>query len=262
VLWMNSRSVREVAQALVHDVRPATNMYLVALFDNPDEPKWLHRLYICFNAEDPCMFVARLAAAHARRAEAERALRHSLLIDSMPYGDLPQLKAEQINRMLHHALNNKALKTQMKFMDTSMLISEVNIEFARTQNLLAFEREASKQATSAAAGHVRDTLASHQALPLHEPYTLRSARAAPLCGTVPVPAYNFPESFTKFVFATLMTKTEVIDVWSKARSECSKTASKRLFHLQASGCMSIVDFLQVVSQSSCSPDSDCSPHSD
>lgn len=60
--------------------------------------------------------------AYTRRATHESGLRYSLLIDSMPYGDMPQLSVEQINRILNYALSTKALKGHMKLMDNSMLV--------------------------------------------------------------------------------------------------------------------------------------------
>lgn len=67
-------------------------------------------------------YVDRLVEAFESRRIAERMLQYSVLVDSMPYGDMPQLTVEQINRMLNYALNNKTLKSQMKLMDTSMLV--------------------------------------------------------------------------------------------------------------------------------------------
>lgn len=134
------QAVKTFQKALVHDVDPAANTYLITLVDRPEaEPEWLHRLFICFDAEDPRMYAQRLTAAYRGRCDAEQTLQLSLLVDCMPYGDMPQLSVEQINRMLNSALNNKSLKTQMKLIDTSMLISEINIEYARTLNRIVFD---------------------------------------------------------------------------------------------------------------------------
>lgn len=90
------------------------------------------RVRLHFSAEDPFMFAKRFAEAHASRARAESLLRYSLYVDSMPVEDLLPLTSEQINRMVEFALNSKKLKD--KLMDTSPLISEVNMEYARTMN--------------------------------------------------------------------------------------------------------------------------------
>ena len=47
------------------------------------------------------------------------------------------MTVEQINRMLGFALNSKKLKD--KLMDTSQLINEINIEYARTMNKIVFD---------------------------------------------------------------------------------------------------------------------------
>lgn len=242
-----SRTFRD---ATVHDVDPATNTYLVAFDSQSDKPEWVHRMFICFDAEDPSKYAQRLAAAYRGRADAERTLRLSLLVDCMPYGDVPQLSVEQINRMLNYALNNKALKTQMKLMDTSMLISEINIDYARTLNQLVFNSLVMQPNSSSSAGHALSSSASalrdrFTALQPPDDSVPVPARPVPETGTVPIAEYDFPERFSQFVFASLLTKQEAILALVRTRQECVRLVDRSLFHLSSSKTMPVIDFLQV-----------------
>jgi dynein heavy chain, axonemal len=208
--------------------------------------QWLHRLYICFDAEDPPVFCDRLAGAYARRHDAEAALLHALVVDSMPHSDTPQLRVEQVNRMLNYALNNKALKSHMKLMDTSMLVNEINVEYQRTLNQLALERIAQVAPgapVATTAGSV--AAAPFPTLPLPAVPPPRLRRLAPARGTMPVEASDFPSAFSHFVFASLLTKGEVIAALSKLRAECVKVMDRSLFHLHHAKTMPVADFVQV-----------------
>lgn len=237
--------------AAVHDVDPSTNMYLITYDNQPDAPEWVHRLFVCFDAEDPKKYAKRLAAAYQGRADAERTLRLSLLVDCMPYGDVPQLSVEQINRMLNYALNNKALKTQMKLMDTSMLISEINIDYARTLNQLVFNslmQPKPKLSSDGAATSCGVVTAGHgrfSALQPADELVTVPAKPPPASGTVPIAVYDFPERFSQFVFASLLTKQEAIQALVRTRQECVRLVDRSLFHLPGTKTMSVIDFLQV-----------------
>lgn len=293
------QAVKTFQQALVYDVDPASNTYLITLVDRPQaEPEWLHRLFICFDAEDPRVYAHRLTAAYRGRCEAEQSLQLSLLVDCMPYGDMPQLSVEQINRMLNNALNNKSLKTQMKLIDTSILISEINIDYARTLNHIVFDALQASNASfpsrgAAQAASVPAGKPQFEALvPVEHAAELRklttksqrpaqentrsgvdgadpdlisstpvlggswgggvatggsaahSARA--ITGTVAIAQYDFPECFSKFVFSSLLPKTEAISALVRTRQECVRLMDKSLFHFQHTKTLSVIDFLQVL----------------
>lgn len=293
------QAVKAFQKALVHDVDPASNTYLTTLVDRPQaDPEWLHRLFICFDAEDPRVYAQRLAASYRGRCDAEQALQLSLLVDCMPYGDMPQLSVEQINRMLNSALNNKSLKTQMKLIDTSILISEINTDYARTLNHIVFDALIASnasapalgaaEAASASAGkpqfealvpvehgaELRKLTSKSQGPPRHHSTSgnagadadLISATPAPdgswrggvstggagansaraITGTVAIAQYDFPECFSKFVFASLLTKTEAISALVRTRQECVRLIDKSLFHFQHTKPLSVIDFLQVL----------------
>lgn len=44
----------------------------------------------------------------------------------------------------------------------------------------------------------------------------------PQCASVKTPSYSFPEKFSSFSFASLLTKAEVIAALVKVRTECNK----------------------------------------
>ncbi|KXZ54227.1 hypothetical protein GPECTOR_5g319 [Gonium pectorale] len=199
---------------------------------------WLPRVKVCFSAEDPAQFARRHADAHRSRARAESLLRYNLCVDSMPTDDIPPLTNEQVNRMLSFALNSKRLKD--KLMDTSTLISEVNIEYARTMNKVVFD------AALQAARAEREALGTHGAImspghghnataapliPIDEDFPRDPPRPIPEKGTVPLDgALDFPQQFSDFSFKTLLTKPEVITAITKIKVECAKVAKMCLFN--------------------------------
>lgn len=52
----------------------------------------------------------------------------------------------------------------------------------------------------------------------------------PVCASVAVPAYSFPEKFSNFSFLSLLTKAEVIAALVKVRAECNKVGLQPEYH--------------------------------
>ncbi|GLI62391.1 hypothetical protein VaNZ11_005010 [Volvox africanus] len=193
---------------------------------------WVPRVKVCFSAEDPALFARRHADAHRSRARAESLLRYNLYIDSMPTDDIPPLTNEQVNRMLSFALNSKRLKD--KLMDTSALIAEVNIEYARTMNKVVFDtslQTARAEREAAAAGGRALSAAAAPLIPISEDFPRDYPRPVPDKGTVPLDGMmDFPQQFSEFSFKTLLTKLEVINAITKIKVECAKVAKMCLFN--------------------------------
>ncbi|EFJ44217.1 dynein heavy chain 2, partial [Volvox carteri f. nagariensis] len=187
---------------------------------------------VCFSAEDPAVFARRYAEAHRSRARAESLLRYNLYIDSMPTDDIPPLTNEQVNRMLSFALNSKRLKD--KLMDTSALIAEVNIEYARTMNKVVFDtalQGARAEKEAAAASGRAASAATAPLIPVNEDFPRDPPRLVPDKGTVPLEgSTDFPQQFSEFSFKTLLTKPEVITAITKIKVECAKVAKMCLFN--------------------------------
>lgn len=75
-------------------------------------PVPLHRMHVCFKAEDPFNFARRVAGAHTRRHEAEMALLYNLYVDSMPIDTLPEVDSQQAKRILQIALSTRSLQVR------------------------------------------------------------------------------------------------------------------------------------------------------
>ncbi|GLC56009.1 hypothetical protein PLESTB_001054700 [Pleodorina starrii] len=199
---------------------------------------WLPRVKVCFSAEDPALFARRHADAHRSRSRAESLLRYNLYVDSMPTDDIPPLTNEQVNRMLSFALNSKRLKD--KLMDTSALIAEVNIEYARTMNKVVFdtalaaaraERDAAAVVAATGQAPRAPSAAVAPLIPIAEDFPRDPPRPVPDKGTVPLDgSMDFPQQFSEFSFKTLLTKPEVITAISKIKVECAKVAKMCLFN--------------------------------
>ncbi len=122
--------------ALVTGFDAATNRFQVQWKSDGAECS-IPRIRVLFAAENPFEFADRVAAAHRARRQGEANLRYSLYVDSMPTDELQILDTEQVNRILLQALNTKALKQNA--LDTSSLLNEVNLDFARTMNSIVFD---------------------------------------------------------------------------------------------------------------------------
>ena len=92
---------------------------------NGEHSEWLPRVKICFLAEEPALYAKRYVAAHAARAEALALLQYELYADCMPMDDVPQMAAEQLQRVLQSALNSKKLRDQL--LDASSLVAAANM---------------------------------------------------------------------------------------------------------------------------------------
>ncbi|MEW5308986.1 MAG: hypothetical protein WDW38_000903 [Sanguina aurantia] len=176
------------------------------------------RVNVCFTAEDPAVFARRHVDAHASRAKAESLLRYHLFLDSMPTEDIQPLSTEQVSRMLGFALNSKRLKDRL--LDSSSLVGEVNVEWARTMNKIVFDAACKRGSSGCAA-----SLMELADMPPQDP-----PKAAPLRGCIPIGRYQFPEQFGEFSFRTLLTKGEVISALGKIKVECAKVLKMCFFN--------------------------------
>lgn len=67
----------------------------------------LHRLFICFDAEDPRKYVRRLKNAFQQRVFADALVRYNYYIDNMSLFDLSELDNEQKKRIEQNAKTKK-----------------------------------------------------------------------------------------------------------------------------------------------------------
>jgi len=226
---------------VVLDFNEEENMYCVQTVEQFREQSmemdWYPRILLHFQAEDPFVFSRRVGEAYAARARAMSMLRYSLYIDSMPTEDIPPLTVEQINRMLGFALNSKKLKD--KLTDTSQLINEINIEYARTMNKIVFDESLKRRAQL-----------TEMLVPLAEQFPQPQPKEVPESGTVRLPAYDYPEQFSEFSFHSFLTKPEVITACVKVKTECNKVLKMSLFNTHYTKSSRLEEFEQSQLQAS------------
>ena len=122
-------------------------------------------------------------------------MRYSLYIDCMPTEEIAPLNSEQINRMLNSALNTQALRNSN--LDTTGLIEEANIDYARTMNKIVFDINLNEPQQASLA----DELAgSNQA----------EEKVVPEQAVIAIPAHDFGEQCGEFAFNSFLTNSEVI----------------------------------------------------
>ena len=219
----------------VVDTNEAENTYLVR-YDGSDEDVWQPRMYICFKAEDPFLFANRVEESFKQRELAKLQLRYNFFIDNMPTEDIPPLTNEQVNRVLVYALNSKKLKD--KLMDTSQLINEVNIDFARTMNKLIFDKINKRDEK------VKDS----SILSIEDKFPIDVTAKVPESGTFPIPLYDFPDQFSEFSFHTFLTKPEVISAIVKVKSEGLKIQKMNIFNIHYTKSSKLQEFEQAQGQ--------------
>ena len=219
----------------VEDVKEEDNSYLVC-FKSSGEKEWLPRMYVCFQAEDPFQFVKRFVETHVERSKSELQLCYDFYVDNMPTEDIPLLTNEQVNRILVYALNSKKLKD--KLMDTSQLINEINIDYARTMNKLVFDviLETNEESRDSAI------------IKIEEEFLFPPKQLAPESGTVPLPPYDFPEQFSQFSFHSFLTKPEVITAIVKVKSEGFKIQKMNIFNVHYTKSSKLQEFEQAQGQ--------------
>ena len=194
--------------------------------DSP-EPRYLHRMHICFQAEDPFLFVERVADAHQRRADVESALLYKLYCDCMPSDDLKPLDSEQCNRVLGLALNSKTLRQST--LDTSVLMNEISFDYVRAMNRIVLGA-AAKRAQDPANTSTPANSASEMVRQLKPPKE-DPPRPPPPQGTIQLEQDPgaFRERFSEFLFNSFLTKPEIIKVIVQVKAECLKVYPEKSF---------------------------------
>ena len=187
----------------------------------------VHRIQLCFRAEDPFIFTRRVAAAYAAREAAEAAIRYQLYIECMPTEELPTMEKERVSRMLALALCTPKLKENK--LNASSLVNEVQLEYSRTMSAIIFEQRSAAAAAAADAaplgvlpGPGGDAMFS-----LVVPAT-EVRRPVPESALVEVPAHECLHQKQGFAFHTFLSKPEIIACSQKVRSECNKVLAMSL----------------------------------
>ncbi|KAK3252700.1 hypothetical protein CYMTET_38016 [Cymbomonas tetramitiformis] len=212
------------------------NTYLIQWGHNKEQVI-ISRLHLYFLAEDPFMYVRRLTEAYQLRDWVESMLRYNFLIDCMPTDDLPQLTNEQVNRMTESAVNTKPVLD--KFMDTTHLIQEVNVEYARAMNKITFDYSMLWRRVPALL---------YILAPLQEEFIPEPRQIPPISGTVYIKPYGYLDLYSSFCFRTFLTKLEIISACTKVRAECNKVQNMHLFNTGLTKSLRLDDFVQAQHQ--------------
>ena len=209
----------DYAPCLIRNYHAGTGLWEVEWVDTGMSGQ-LHRLHVHFAPEDPVLYVQRVAYAHEQRRVAEAALRASLSVDCMPIDDLTSMDSEQINRILFLTLNTKHSKLHTA--DTSTLINELHLEYARTLNSITFT------------SHQPSLIPASPPPP--PPLSTRSA-------CVRIPPHDFAGHFTGFCFHSFLCKAEAISALMRVQAECMKVRGQSLFVVGYSKSVRVEEFV-------------------
>lgn len=99
-----------------------------------DCTKSLHRLYICFDTEDPANYCDRFNQAIQLRAIARNVFALQVYVDCMPVDFLRPLDSEQVTRVLEKAMNKEIREDTA--LDPSIVVEQFNLNHMRTINQL------------------------------------------------------------------------------------------------------------------------------
>ena len=230
------------AQGVVVGGDADRDVYHVRLDKNQKTLANVPRVDVCFNTEDPEAYARRRYAAYVARARATRAFRRELFVDCMPAESVPKVDERSAKRMVRLALNTDALRKRTRREDTAALLDELDVEYARHANKLAFE-DALVKPCFVAAG--RAPLAGPDARPEDaiegppaallvespEPFEPTPVRAAPARGTVgPVSdEYDFDAKYAEFAFRTNLSRPEVVKCTARLQTENSRLLRSAMF---------------------------------
>jgi dynein heavy chain len=214
--WKPCRVV-SVVQPDAENKLPTSSLQVKYDDESDDAPVAnLDRLQICFDAEDPSLFAQRVVKAYRSRRLAEAVIKYNLYVDCMPSEELGQLDAEQISRVLARAMSTKEM--QRNDFDTSTLLNEINVDFARTMNKIIFDANLSTQSNRE----------MYNQLSMNE--IVKDTPPVPQKGVVDVATYDLEQRFKVFVFHSFLVQPEVCYVLERNQSQCNQMLGFRLIN--------------------------------
>ena len=189
-----------------------TSEYAVQQAEQNEEDlkKYLNRMFICFDAEDPIEYCKRMEDAVTREKLVKEELALNLYADCMPVDNLKPLDSEQVNRILDNALNVEKMKAN-ESLDTISLIQQYNLSHMRTLNKMVLVRT------------IQDRTSDVQLV------QSKSINAQLLMDTWHFPngdnmkdfphGFAFEESRKQFKFNSLLNKSEAISIVSHVQKD-------------------------------------------
>lgn len=187
-LWRDKDQLCYWRRVRVTRFRPKTERY-DGFWENTKEKCRLHRIFVIFDEEDPQVFSRRFKAAFNKRIMADALIKYSYYIENMPKHQIPEVDSNQVNRVLTMTQNSKGLRGKSSS-DTTTLLNEVNIDFAKTMNQIIFDKHLDAKGTNLITGNLN--------LPPKE-----AKKGTPYFGMITIPPHNFPKQFSKFCCKTL-----------------------------------------------------------
>jgi dynein heavy chain len=233
-LWRDKDGLCYWRKLRVTKFRPKTERY-DGYWENTKEKCRLHRIFVLFDEEDPRNFAKRFKAAFNKRTQADALIKYNYYIENMPKHQIPEVDNMQVGRVLTMTQNSKGLRGKSSS-DTTTLLNEVNIDFAKTMNQIIFDKHLTSKGTNLITGKLN--------LP-EKP----KAKPTPLLGMITIPPHNFPKQFSKYCCRTLQIKDEVIQAQQEIRKECNEVAVKDVFNPNVTKTMKVDEFNQIQASS-------------
>ena len=108
-------------------------------WENTKEKCRMSRIFVIFDDEDSKNFVQRFKKAYNNRIHADALIKYNYYIENMPKHQIPEVDNYQVNRILAMTQNTKTLRGKSSA-DTTTLLNEVNVDFAKTMNNIIFDK--------------------------------------------------------------------------------------------------------------------------
>ena len=189
------------------------------------------RVLLLFDGEELGLFVPRLAAAVAKRAQAVRLLQYRLCVRDMPTtkGDVV-LPLDKIDRILQLVFNTDRMKNGS--VDSSELLKEVYTDFVQVVNGLIFDYK-STDPEAVASG------AFAAVAPPQKP-----AVEIPQLGQMAIPTHGrlSPDSRQEFAGMSHTALPEAITALTKITGECIELSKFQLFCTEFPTSVKLADF--------------------
>lgn len=204
-------------------------------WENTREKVKLARIFILFDEEDPRIFARRFKAAYEKRIQADALIKYNYYVENMPKHQIPEIDAYQVNRILTMTQNSKALRGKSSA-DTTTLLNEMNVDFAKTMNKIVFDKHCTEKSNNLITGK----------LELPEPLKVCET---PYYGMIRIPTHNYSETFSQFCFRTLLIKDEVIRAQQQIFKECNDVSARDIYNPNITKTMKVEEFKNVQSSS-------------
>lgn len=120
----------------VESYNSKTELFTVRWLSSPNDVNQLHRVQICFDCENPKLYIKRFVKALKARSRAFVRIVYYHLIDNLPLEDLAEMEP-----MMHRNIENKIKATkQMREIDITKIMMEVDFHFKYVYNVVLFNQ--------------------------------------------------------------------------------------------------------------------------